>query len=193
MITEEQKREFNKISVDNNSNLIHAVGEHDLEAVKYLMTNDFGTIFRNVNSRGKQAAFNFAANEGHLDIVKYFLRQEFKKSLNLKVNSNQALKQALLGGHIEVVKYMLTTLETKKHISIGDNIITYCRLAPAKMLEYLIFDYKMDISQHFNSLINDPYFIEQKPDAVKVLNYYQLQREIGSQLNSNIKEKKIKI
>jgi ankyrin repeat protein len=193
MITRSQKLEFHQIGADNNSNLINAVGRNDFEAVKYLVTTDFGHSFKNVTSRAKQSAFNYAASEGHLHIVKYLLRKEFRKSIDLKFNANEALQQAISNNHLEVVKYLLETLETKKHINVNENIVNYCSLAPLETLQYLIFDYKMDISKHVNDFMNNSHFITKKPYAIKLFQYYQLEKEIGGDLNVNTKEKKIKI
>lgn len=195
MITRSQELEFHRIGADNNSNLINAVANNDFEAVKYLVDTDFGHKFRNVSSKAKQSAFNYAASEGHLHIVKYFLRKEFRKSIDLKFNANEALKKAIQDNHLEVVKYLLNTLETKKHINVNENVVDYCKIAPLETLQYLIFEYKMDISKHINTLINNPYFINEKTYAIKLFNYYQLENELRDDLkfNDNVKEKKIKI
>lgn len=192
MITEEQKQKFYQFGADNNKYLEIAAKEGDLELIKYLVNTDFGSSFKNITTSGKQSAFVVASGTGHLDVMKYLLKRASKKSNFLKFTAPQALRQAIQEGQIESAEYLLHTFEIKKHLDVAANTEFYFKLAPLNMLEYLVFEYKMDLSSHIKRLRKDPYVIKDKPYASKVLDYYELQSEIG--INNNIsKEKKLKI
>jgi len=190
MITEEQKQKFYQFGSDNNKSLERAAKEGDLELIKYLVNTDFGSSLKNITSSGKQSAFVVASGAGHLHVMKYLLRRELKKSLFLKFTAPQALRQAIQEGSINSAKFLLHTLETKKHIDVAANTVFYFNLAPLNMLEYLVFEYKMDIKPYIKKIRNHEYILNDKKFALDFLNYYELQQELEQK---NIKEKKLKI
>jgi hypothetical protein len=190
MINEEQKNKFHEIGANNNKAIVDAAKNGDLETVKYLATTEFERSFIRVSDSAKQSAFVTASGGGHLDILKYFLRREFRRSILLKVTAPQALRHAIQEGKIEVAQYLLTTFETKKHIDIPTNTEFYFKLAPLHMLNYLVYDYKMDISPYINRLRKDSVILRDKPYLINFLDCYELKKELG---NNGIKEKKLKI
>ncbi len=190
MITENKKIQFHQIGSNNNKSIVDAAKIGDLESVKYLMTTEFENYFNRVSDSAKQSAFVMACGGGHLDVVKYFLKRDNKRSLSLKRTAPQALRQAIQEDKVEMARYLLNTLEVKKHIDIAANTIFYFNLAPLNMLQYLVFEYKMDLNPYIEKLRNHEYVLRDKRYALDLLDYYELQQEIGT---NNVKEKKIKI
>jgi hypothetical protein len=202
MITEEQKKRFHMRSMNNGDELIFAARRNDLEAVKYLMTTEF-EYFSRIQSYKKEQALILAAGDGHLDVINYFLEDDFKGdvNVNIKQTCSEALRNAIHEGQIEMVEFFLSSEKTKKYVNLNYD---YCfKLAPPNMLEYLLFDYKMDIRPYIEKIKRDPYLMNNrdKSHIPSMVNNYEkfiqakemhdsLQNELDSEKSS---AKKLKI
>jgi hypothetical protein len=195
MITEEQKKLFHMPSIDNGNELIFAARRNDLEAVKYLMNTEF-EYFSRIQEYKKEQAFILAAGDGHLDIIKYFI-DEFPKEINLPQKCNEALRCAVQEGAVESAKFLLTDAKTKDYARLD---CMYCfNLAPKHMLEYLVFDYKMDIRPYIERIKKDYYLMQDrsKQFVPGILNRYekfvQAQELYDSLSNEGNNSKRMKI
>ncbi len=195
MITEEQKKRFHMPSMDNGNELIFAARRNDLEAVKYLMNTEF-EYFSRIQEYKKEQAFILGAGDGHLDIIKYFI-DRFPDEINLKTTCQEALRIAIREGAVNSVKFLLTDTETKNYAHLD---CMYCfKLAPKHMLEYLVFNHKMDISPYIERIKSDSYLMRDrsKQYVPEILNHYekfiQAQELYSSLSNAGNNSKKLKI
>jgi len=172
MITEEQKKKFHMPCMNNGNELIFAARANDLEAVKYLMNTEF-EYFSRVEGYKKQQALILAANDGHLDIVKYLLDDDFKTDIDIKRTCSEALRSAIREGSVNSVEFLLTDAKTKDYTYLD---CMYCfKLAPKHMLEYLVFEYKMEISPYIERIKSDSYLMmdRSKKYVPEILNNYE--------------------
>lgn len=97
------------ITVFGNKLLIHASKVGFIDFVKCLVSKG-----ADISSRDgfPPTALRLAAENGHLKVVKYFV----KKGINIHIRNNFVFKRAALYGRLEIIKYLVERPDCKKTI-----------------------------------------------------------------------------
>ncbi len=127
--------------------------------------------------------FEYACQNGHLDIVKYLLTSsELKEHANIHTEEDSGLKLACSNGHLNIVEYLLTSPELNEHADMNSyNDYVFLRAFKNNHLElvqYLIFDRNIKKTKAIDS------HFEKNPNE-QVENMFKI-RELNDKLNQEL-------
>ena len=119
------------------------------------------------------------------------LKEKYKK-LN-KQKLNEQFIDACRDGHLEVVKYLLTSPDLKEHADIHARndvgFIGACRNGRLEVVKCLIIDMVIQKTKHIEKYLNENKDNENVQQAMELFNT----RDLHHQLNENIKDNKEKV
>jgi hypothetical protein len=128
----------------------------------------------------QQANHDFleACGEGNLNKIKYLLNE---KSANIHSEKDLGIQRACASNHLEIVKYLLTSPELKKHSNIHANddysFKSACRNNNMDTIQYLIFEYRIPKNRSIKEFLKENNEISQMFDK----------RDLNEQLHQEIK------
>ena len=119
------------------------------------------------------------------------LKEKYKK-LN-KQKLNEQFIDACRDGHLEVVKYLLTSAELTEHADIHyqDDLgfIWACLNRRLEVIKYLIIDMNIEKTNYIEKYLNENKDNKYVQQAIELFNT----RDLHHQLNENIKDNKEKV
>ncbi len=130
------------INYENNLGFKSACEFGQLEVVKYLLYSEELKEVANIYANGQEGLL-MAAYKGRLDVVKFLLETHLKKD-NIQarlLNTNEAFKMACIGGHIDLVEYLMSNNEIPKidpNYQKDAALIKSCYYGNFKMVKYLL-------------------------------------------------------
>ena len=137
---------------------------------------------------------------GNLEIVRYLLTSpDLKEHADIHTNdTDTSLQYASAFGHLGLVKYLLTSPDLKEygHIhSENDKLfISACSDKNKKMLEYFIFDYMIEKTEHIENHLIEHDYKNDYEDILMMFEKRDLEEKLQKKLqNDNINYHKMKI
>jgi ankyrin repeat protein len=129
-----------------------------LHVVKYLLTSSELKEHASIKQRRYHALFE-ACMHGWFDIVHYFLNfPELKDHYDINTLGNEDISlfsEAASRGRVDIVRYLLESSDLEKHPDVHENDdfafkcgLKYTTDNHKKLLKYLIFDVKIDITEN---------------------------------------------
>ena len=119
------------------------------------------------------------------------LKEKYKK-LNQK-ELNDAFISGCESGHLDIVKYLLTSAELKKHADIHAKddwgFRGACRDGRLEVIKYLIIDMNIDKTNYIEKYLNEKTDNRNVQQAIELFNI----RDLHHQLKENIKDNKEKV
>ena len=119
------------------------------------------------------------------------LKEKYKK-LNQEELNDQFI-DACENGHLEIVKYLLTSPELTEHANIhaeNDSGFSWaCDQGHLEVVKYLIIDMNIDKTTYIEKYLNEKTDNKNVQQAIELFNT----RDLHHQLNENIKDNKEKV
>lgn len=194
---------------DNNPNTTNSLlisslyGQ--LETVKHIINNaNFELDINNQTDISLMNPLIAAAQNGHLDIVRYLLTSsdlKNKPNINSKdIDGWDSLIYACRYGHLEIVKYLLTSPDIKEHSNLyiqhkkyHNILILSTHFKHYNIVDFLIIDMKIKIDDKTFAWLNgknkNKIVYE---DILKLIQYRDLYQKLDNSIDSeNINKKKI--
>lgn len=123
-------KKYNSMSEqDLSEELLIATLNGDLDLVKYLLTSPnlkkhayvgYVNNLAMIDIPALSDIFMVAASKGHLEIIKYLVKENVDITINKKnIDYENALILAVKNKHIDIVKYLLNSSEVKSHFDIN--------------------------------------------------------------------------
>ena len=127
-------------------------------------------------------------NKENKEVINQELKEKYKK-LN-KEELNDQFIDACENGHLEIVKYLLTSAELTEHANIHaknhEGFICACRYGSLEVIKYLIIDMNIEKTTQIEKYLNENKDNDNVQQAIELFNT----RDLYDKLNENIKDNK---
>ena len=124
-------------------------------------------------------------------MIKQKLKEKYKKPNQEELNDQ--FIDVCAQGHLEVVKYLLTSAELTEHADIHAlndlGFIWACLDGRLEVIKYLIIDMNIEKTIHIEKYLNENKDNKTVKQAIKMLN----NRDLYQKLNENIKDNKERV
>jgi hypothetical protein len=169
---------FNKYNDSIKMDLCNACAVGDLNKIKEIIN-----VFHKDSDKFLHQAFSHAARY-NLESVKYLLTSpELKVHPDIHFKQNSALYEAFIADRLDIANYLLTSPDLKEHANIHANddicFTNMCSVEKYSVIEYLIFDYKIERTQTINEFLTN----WEQSLVVDMFNKRTLNQELEKELN----------
>lgn len=159
--------------------LIDACANGHLNVVSYLLTSPKLKEHANIHAIS-QSCFTKAVRKGQLAIVNYLLTSpDLIEHATIEDKNNKLLELCCLSKQFHILDYLLRSPALKKHLDLyhEPSIWLSCTKEKYEHLHYLIFDYKVQLTEKIKS------YIEDKPEIQKMFDMRAFQDNLAEQLS----------
>lgn len=184
------------IHYDNETALNNACREGHLEIVKYLIESP--EIIEHANIHLKLHGMNdypfvLASEHGKDDIVKYLIKLEGKDKPNIESGEYSVVKQYLLSGNLDMLKYIIEEENINLHLDNDYLFIFASKNKSYHIIEYLVLEKNIDINANIANDIedNNDKIINQIIEKRKLLN--KMKNKLEKERGNRKKEHNMKI
>ena len=165
LLTSSQLRKHADLHLEHDKPLITAAEAGHLDIVKYIMDNSTQMGAMDIYGRILGGVFR-ASIEGHLDIVKYLVTHPQVHTEGITANEHLIIvlniySTAAGWGQLAVLDYILTSPELINHnlplaaFHSGDDFKDICKKGYRDMVEYIIFDYRLELNPEIKEYLTD--------------------------------------
>lgn len=173
------------IHYDNETALNNACREGFLEIVKYLIESP--EIMEHANIHIELHGMNdypfvLASENGRDDIVKYLMKVEGKNKPNIESGEYSVVKQYLLNGKLDMLKYIIEEENLNLHLDNDYLFIFASKNKAYHIIEYLVLEKNIDINA---SIAND---IEDNND--KIINQIIEKRNLLNKMKNKLEKER---
>jgi len=153
----EKYKNLNQVGLDNS--FITMCNYGHLDDIKFLLTSPQLSLHANIEVNDG-AGLAYACMNNHIDIVKYLLTSpDLNKHADIHANDDYPLYCVVNNDYFDLFKYLLSSPELKEHANIharnADIFKVICFDQLVDMVNYLIFDYKIEMTQDINKYLTE--------------------------------------
>ena len=161
--------------------LIDACANGHLNVVSYLLTSSKLKEHADIHAVS-QACFTKAVRKGQLAIVNYLLTSpELSEHVSIENKNNALLELCCLNKQFHILDYLLKSPALKTHLDLYQEPSIWLNCFTKEKYEhlhYLIFDYKVQLTEKIKSCIKD------KPEIQKMFDLRAFQDNLTEQLST---------